>query len=333
MAPWGGEVRDGGLRPGGAGAGAGGRGASATFQFEGRSAGAGPAAARDAGATRARELDTATDRDGRALREKVLAQGAGGQGPAGEGLYKGQTGYTDFRSGFRREHTVAGDKAFHGPLRASSAVRWSVRVDYQPDVCKDFKETGYCGWGDACKFLHDRGDYKAGWQLDKEWEEKERLRRRAEEKKAAGGGESESEGAEEDDGLPFACLICRKAFQDPVVTLCGHYFCERCVLRHKQARLGLCPACQKPTKGIFNVAKAIIRKQRKAAEEAALRLPLLGGPRQCGPAVGGGAEFFWEAGELPPPLPDLVHGEALEEATEAELEGIELPPDPPTALP
>ena len=25
-------------------------------------------------------------------------------------------------------------------------------------------------FGDSCKFLHDRGDYKQGWQLDREWE-------------------------------------------------------------------------------------------------------------------------------------------------------------------
>ena len=24
---------------------------------------------------------------------------------------------------------------------------------------KDYKQTGYCGYGDACKFMHDRGDY------------------------------------------------------------------------------------------------------------------------------------------------------------------------------
>ena len=23
---------------------------------------------------------------------------------------------------------------------------------------------------DTCKFLHDRGDYKSGWELEKEWE-------------------------------------------------------------------------------------------------------------------------------------------------------------------
>lgn len=33
----------------------------------------------------------------------------------------------------------------HGPLRASTNVRMTVRIDYQPDICKDYKETGYCG--------------------------------------------------------------------------------------------------------------------------------------------------------------------------------------------
>lgn len=30
----------------------------------------------------------------------------------------------------------------HGPLRASTNVRMTVRFDYQPDICKDYKETG-----------------------------------------------------------------------------------------------------------------------------------------------------------------------------------------------
>jgi hypothetical protein len=57
-----------------------------------------------------------------------------------------------------------------GPIRAPSFVRSSCRFDYQPDICKDYKETGFCGYGDNCKFLHDRGDYKSGWQLEKEWD-------------------------------------------------------------------------------------------------------------------------------------------------------------------
>ncbi|KEH19406.1 zinc finger C-x8-C-x5-C-x3-H type protein [Medicago truncatula] len=64
----------------------------------------------------------------------------------------------------------------HGPLRPSTHIRVSSRIDYQPDLCKDFKETGYCGYGDSCKFLHDRTDYKSGWQLEKEWNETEKRR-------------------------------------------------------------------------------------------------------------------------------------------------------------
>lgn len=55
----------------------------------------------------------------------------------------------------------------HGPIRASAAIRVTARFDYQPDLCKDYKETGYCAYGDSCKFLHDRGDYKGGWQIEK----------------------------------------------------------------------------------------------------------------------------------------------------------------------
>ncbi|XP_053205915.1 E3 ubiquitin-protein ligase RNF113A-like [Panonychus citri] len=52
-----------------------------------------------------------------------------------------------------------------GPMKAPSNIRPTIRWDYQPDICKDFKETGFCGFGDSCIFLHDRTDYKAGWQL------------------------------------------------------------------------------------------------------------------------------------------------------------------------
>jgi hypothetical protein len=106
----------------------------------------------------------------RALREKVLAQATEGGGPPPpDDQYRGMAGYVDYRAGFRREHTVGAEKGggAHGPLRASTNVRMSIRVDYQPDLCKDYKETGYCGYGDACKFLHDRGDYKAGWEIDR----------------------------------------------------------------------------------------------------------------------------------------------------------------------
>ena len=212
--------------------------ASYTFAFESERQ---VQTANDSNATATLEIDTEQDRDARAIREKVLkqAQQAIDRGASTDSkVYKGIAGYTDHKAGFRREHTVGGDKATgtHGPLRASAHIRMSVRFDYQPDLCKDYKETGYCGYGDACKFLHDRGDYKSGWQMEKEWDEKEKKRR---DKVAAGrggedgeGDDSEAEGSDEDeDELPFACFICREPFVDPVVTRCHHYFCEHCALK------------------------------------------------------------------------------------------------------
>lgn len=89
----------------------------------------------------------------------------------GDGLYRGQKAY---RSHLKKSQEVP--KAMRvGPQRSTSTIRTATIVDYQPDVCKDYKgthyrhalqpsyltecitETGYCGFGDTCKFLHDRG--------------------------------------------------------------------------------------------------------------------------------------------------------------------------------
>jgi len=129
--------------------------------------------------------------------------------------------------------------------------------------CKDYKETGFCGYGDSCKFLHDRSDYKTGWQLDKEWDAK-----------TYGKDDSEQyeikEDEDEDDQLPFACFICREDFKNPIVTKCTHYFCEKCAIDYfrKSPR---CAACGTATQGIFNPAKNLIKKlaERKAAAAAA----------------------------------------------------------------
>ena len=67
---------------------------------------------------------------------------------------------------------------------------------------------------------------------------------------------------EEEDDLPFACYICRRPWedvQDPVVTQCKHYFCEQCALKHN-AKSAKCFVCEKPTRGIFNVANDILKK-------------------------------------------------------------------------
>lgn len=225
----------------------------------------------DSRATATLETETDFSTDSRAIRERVLKQaeealkGKEKSSSSSEKLYKGIHGYTDYKAGFRREQTVSGEKAggAHGPLRASAHIRVSARFDYQPDICKDYKETGYCGYGDSCKFMHDRGDYKSGWQMEKEWDEAEKVRKR---NLALGGNESDEETGlsrededNDDDELPFACFICRQPFVDPVVTKCKHYFCEHCALKH-HSKNKKCFVCNKPTDGIFNAAHEIRKK-------------------------------------------------------------------------
>eukprot|EP00770_Monocercomonoides_exilis_P012987 MONOS_12931.1-p1 / transcript=MONOS_12931.1 / gene=MONOS_12931 / organism=Monocercomonoides_exilis_PA203 / gene_product=Zinc finger CCCH domain-containing protein / transcript_product=Zinc finger CCCH domain-containing protein / location=Mono_scaffold00754:26626-27962(-) / protein_length=296 / sequence_SO=supercontig / SO=protein_coding / is_pseudo=false len=152
-----------------------------------------------------------------------------------------------------------------GPVKASSHIRVTSYFDYQPDICKDWFETGFCIFGDACKFMHTREDFKTGWQIEKDWEaqkkSEEALLHRM--KSGLSGEEADDDlqdTEEELDGIPFACFICRKRFKNPVVTNCKHYFCEACALQH-YAKDGRCAACGKPTHGIFNAALELMTEK------------------------------------------------------------------------
>lgn len=94
------------------------------------------------------------------------------EGKEDDKVYRGLNNYHQY---FKPKDTAAGNASSgmvrKGPIRAPENIRSTVRWDYQPDICKDYKETGFCGFGDSCKFLHDRSDYKHGWQLEQEWEE------------------------------------------------------------------------------------------------------------------------------------------------------------------
>ncbi|KAL4627748.1 hypothetical protein ACB092_05G188200 [Castanea dentata] len=201
----------------------------------------------DSRATATLETETDFSRDARALHERSLKQAeealkGRGKSSGDEKFYKGIHGYTDYKAGFRREQTFASEKAggAHGPLRASAHIRVSVRFDYQPDICKDYKETGYCGYGDSSEKASKRN---LALGLDDEDD----------------GGVDPSEEDEEDDSLPFACFICRQRFVNVVVTKCKHYFCEHCALKH-HAKNKKCFVCNKPTLGIFNTAHEILKR-------------------------------------------------------------------------
>ncbi|KXN90967.1 Pre-mRNA-splicing factor CWC24 [Leucoagaricus sp. SymC.cos] len=168
-----------------------------------------------------------------------------------DGQYHGQKAY---KSHIKKSQEVPKSMRV-GPQRSTNTIRTVTITDYQPDVCKDYKETGYCGFGDTCKFLHDRGTYLAGWQIDK----------LAETSKQQAGHESDSDDSDDED-IPFACLICRKYYTDPVVTRCGHYYCSSCAIK-RYARTPKCLACGVPTGGIFNRADKVIEKINKKRKE------------------------------------------------------------------
>ncbi|KAJ1918220.1 RNA-splicing factor [Tieghemiomyces parasiticus] len=193
-----------------------------------------------------------------------------------EEVYEGTKKYKKFTAA--RESTI-GSKGKAGPIKAPAHLRVTSRFDYQPDVCKDYKETGFCGYGDSCIFIHDRGDYKSGWQLEKEWEEEQAKKKREAEydfllldpEQATELGDGPPSSDDDDDDLPFACLICRKEFTKPVVTKCGHYFCQKCALARFK-KTPKCYACNAPTGGIFNTATALIKKTATKKRKAEARM-------------------------------------------------------------
>jgi len=220
------------------------------------------------GATATLETETEHDRDATAIRLRALEAAAESEDGAGDKMYKGMASYRSFTRQ-DKEQMVSRNKVtgLHGPVRAPQHIRSSSRFDYQPDICKDYKETGFCSFGDTCIYIHDRSDYKSGWQLEKEWEEKQK-RREARIQQGLPPESDDEEGGEKKEELPFACLICRQRFKQPVQTKCGHYFCQQCALKHYQ-KSSLCFACKKPTEGVFNRSAKLEARMKELAEREA----------------------------------------------------------------
>uniref|UniRef100_A0A7I4YBR4 Zinc finger domain containing protein n=1 Tax=Haemonchus contortus TaxID=6289 RepID=A0A7I4YBR4_HAECO len=224
-----------------------------SFAASGSAAPLGPS---DQGATATLEIDTDYAADAQAQFERVQQQLKEGLVKDGKTIYKGQAMY----GAKEAKDTVIGNASSGlnriGPIRAPQFLRQTVRWDYAPDICKDYKETGFCTFGDSCKFLHDRSDYKHGWEIERDY--------------ASGRlnkvDETNYEINEDEDEFPEDCYICGKPFVSPVVTRCKHYFCETCALNafRKNKR---CAVCGENTGGVFNIAKDLIAKLSGKAKE------------------------------------------------------------------
>lgn len=188
-----------------------------------------------------------------------------------DGTYKGLANQTSFI----QKNPNAPDRKV-GPIKAPTNIRTITVMDYAPDVCKDYKQTGFCGFGDNCKFLHSREDYKQSWALDREWEDVTKG------KKNLGGtvvASADRNRTKDDDdeaeealleSIPFVCLICRGPYRSPVITRCGHYFCEPCALS-RYRKDPSCAQCGSGTNGVFNSGKRLQKLLDKKKERAAKR--------------------------------------------------------------
>ncbi|PQE15774.1 hypothetical protein CJF30_00006172 [Rutstroemia sp. NJR-2017a BBW] len=162
-----------------------------------------------------------------------------------DGTYKGLANSTKFI----QKNPDAPNRVV-GPVKAPTNIRTITVTDFAPD-------------------------------LDREWENVTKG------KKVVGGtkiasanrnaGDAENDDEDEDallENIPFACIICREKYKDPIVTKCGHYFCESCALK-RYRKDPSCAACGAGTGGVFNVAKGLKKlldrkreRARKLREEA-----------------------------------------------------------------
>ncbi|OKL57426.1 Pre-mRNA-splicing factor cwc24 [Talaromyces atroroseus] len=191
--------------------------------------------------------------------------------PSLDGTYKGATTYQSFV----QKNPNSTSKQF-GPMKAATNIRTVTFTDMAPDVCTDYKKTGFCGFGDSCKFAHLRENYRHGWELDRDWEidtKGKKLAGRTVASQSKRGNQANDEEDEDDkmlENIPFACIICEKPYKNPIVTKCGHYFCESCALQRYRKNPS-CAACGAGTGGVFNVAKKLNHLLEKKRERAKRR--------------------------------------------------------------
>jgi RING finger protein 113A len=233
----------------------------------------------DSGATRLNDYETSETLDSRSQMEAKMQATLSGETNDQTGEYRGMNSYSSIIAKTQDQIRANKGTGSQGPLRANTFVRTTSRFDYQPDVCKDYKDTGSCGFGDTCIFLHDRGDYSKGWEIENEWESKQREKKEKDAKamkgmmdnfnsggnkpssSASSAGDDESTIAKDD--IPFACFLCRGPFTDPITTTCSHYFCEACIIAsYKEDKT--CPICKKDLGGVFNFPEKLMKKMKKS---------------------------------------------------------------------
>ena len=156
-------------------------------------------------------------------------------------------------------------KGNFGPLRAPTNIRVTSRMDHNPELCKDWFDAGYCVFGNSCIYIHDRYDYKTGWEMDRDFEKQERERwRRINDPTYQERPEYEEK--LEKFKVDEQCKMCNANYTNPKTLSCGHIFCEQCANKLHDGK-GKCLVCKKVLTGVMNNAEGELEKKRQLYEQ------------------------------------------------------------------
>ncbi|CAF3148103.1 unnamed protein product [Rotaria sp. Silwood2] len=114
------------------------------------------------GATATIEIDTDKQHDQQSICERAKKINKQLQGKADDKIYRCINNYQQFSENkdTTQRNTSRSRVRNKGPIRApANILRLLLFV------------SSYCVFGDSCKFLHGRSDYKHGWQIEREWNE------------------------------------------------------------------------------------------------------------------------------------------------------------------
>jgi RING finger protein 113A len=127
---------------------------------------------------------------------------------------------------------------------SAEKTRWRKMsvMDQQVPICKDYHDTGYCTYGDSCKFMHIRDDILSSSQLER------KIAMDIMKKAQLLTKDSVSE-------QPEVCGICHNFFVNPVVAICGHKFCGDCAMKRFRS-VSSCAVCGLDTGGVFNSVRS-----------------------------------------------------------------------------
>ena len=90
------------------------------------------------------------------------------EGKLSTNIYRGENNYANHKlttDDLENAEEVYKKRHSTGPSRGNNNVKNTCRFDFDKSLCKDWHDSGYCVFGNSCLYLHDRSNYKTGWEL------------------------------------------------------------------------------------------------------------------------------------------------------------------------